>query len=172
MKKILLKIVDDIAKKHNSSLVEVLSIFLANIVSGNRDFKNVASKIFDLKKLNKNEIQALKIFFDLLNEEDCVFDSKESIENISEFFDENSAKHLALFFTPFLSKEAILNKDPQKIRKDLEKYPKEIKEAILKSLEMLSVSEKIDNEEILKEVLKIICVLSNVFRIIGEENEY
>jgi len=172
MKKIVLKIIDEIAKKHGSDIIELFSVFLANIVSGNDDFEKVALKVLDLNKLNDKEIEILRDFFDSLKDSEYLIAHKEEIiKNLSSFFNEKSAQNLALFFTPFISKEALFSQDAEKIRKDLGRYPKEIQEAIVKSLEMLSLYQKVEDEEILKEVLNTIIILNGVMKFFGGGNE-
>lgn len=172
MKKIILKIIDEIAKKHDSTLIDTFVVFLTNIVSGNEDFESVAKKIYELDKLSSSEKEILKDFFDSLKDGEYLIENKEEIiKNFSLFFTQKTPDELALFFTPFISQEALISKDAQKIKKDLSKYPNEIKEAILKSLEMLSISKKISpNEEILKEVLNTIIILNVIMKLVGGEN--
>ncbi|NPA87135.1 hypothetical protein [Caminibacter pacificus] len=173
MKKIILKIIDETAKKQDSDLIETFSVYLANIVSANEDFERVSLKLFDLNRFSNNEIEILRDFFDSLKEGEYLISHKEEIiENFSMFFNEKSADNLALFFAPFISRDALLSQNPDKIRNDLLKYPKEISEAIIKSLEMLSLAKKIDdNQEILKEVLNTIIILNVVMKFFGGDND-
>ncbi len=172
MKKIILKIIDEVAKRHSSSLIETFVVFLANIVSGNGDFKSVASKIYDLERLTDAEEEILRDFFESLKDGEYLIQNKEEIiENLSYFFTQKTPDELALFFTPFISKEALISRNADKIREDLSKYPEEIKEAIVRSLEMLSLSKKISpNDEILKEVLNTIIILNVIMKMLGGEN--
>ena len=173
MKKIVLKIVDSVAKRHGSELIEVFSVFLAHIVSNNTEFETVASNLFDLNSLDANEKTILNDFFESLkNGEELIHTKEETIKNLSYFFNERSADELALFFAPFISKDALISQNPDKIRADLAKYPEEIKEAIIKSLEMLSVVKKVYDEEILKEVVNTMIILNVVMKFFGGDNDF
>ena len=74
-----LKIIDKIAKKHNSDIFEVFAVFLANLMSGNDDFEKVALKIFDLKKLDKKEIN-----IQVLKEEDLINQNTSKVKVIKD----------------------------------------------------------------------------------------
>jgi len=169
MKRIYLKIIDEIAKKHSSSVIEAFTLFSAFILNGEKEFEEVVKKIFPLKELSQKEYDILKDFFELLKDGDYLYANKEEIiNNLSYFYDEKSAQYLAMFFTPFISKEALESKNPDKIRASLSKYPKEIAEAMVKSLEMLSLVEKIENREILNEVINTIIIINSIMNVLGE----
>jgi len=169
MKKITLKIINNIAKKQNSSVIEVFSVFFANIVAGNNDFEKVALKIFDLKKIEKKEI--LKDFFEYLKN-DIARDKEEFSKNLCVFASDfkESAINLGAFFAIFLPQDVIFSKDAQKIRDSLSVYPDEVKDTIIKALEFLSmllVEELEDNVkcEIFKNIVDIMIVLGEVVKI-------
>jgi len=85
---------------------------------------------------------------------------------------DEDANTLALFFTPFIDKDALFSKDAQKIRESLSIYPDEIKEAIIKSLEMLSMVKLLKYEDkikILSEVFNTILVLYKFFIRLADE---
>jgi hypothetical protein len=170
-----LKIIDKIAKKHNSDIFEVFAVFLANLMSGNDDFEKVALKIFDLKKLDKKEIEILKSFFEMLKNEE--FDDK-FVENLASLRSDykTEALKLAMFFMPLLPREAIESANPEIIKKSLKKYPQEIEEVIIKALESLSMlnidelDEKYKNE-ILKNVIEMEIILYKIIKLLGDINE-
>jgi len=166
MEKTIFKLTDIIAKKHNSSLIEVVMVFLANIVSGN-DFENTIKKLFSLDEKEKEVLYSL---FEILKD-DSLKNKTKIINELSNYFDEKSYDYFLYFFVPFLSNEGLLSQDAEKIRKDLQHYPKEISEGMIKALEMLSLAKKLDNKEILKEILNTIFILKGVFRLIGGNNE-
>ncbi|GAX88202.1 conserved hypothetical protein [Lebetimonas natsushimae] len=175
MNQITLKILNHIAKKQNSDIIEVFSVFLANITSGNEDFEKVALKIFDLNKLNDKEINLLKDFFDYLRED--VDNDKNFKEKLCLFVEDykKTATDLASFFVIFLPKDVIFSKNPEKIKDSLSIYPKEIKEAIIKAIEFLSLlTTDIDNntkKEIFQNIIEIMIILSGIMKVLGESNE-
>ena len=90
------------------------------------------------------------------------------------FFDgdyEKLAKDLALFFAPFLPEEFVINRDLDKLRNKLiTVYGNEISDAIIKALEILSMlsfpKELQEKEYLLKEVLKIMILLSKILKLL------
>jgi len=173
MKLIILKIIDKIAKKYNSNIIEVFSVFYANIVLGN-SFENVLSKNFNIKDLNKNEIEILKDFFDFLKN-DSISEIEEFKKNLCKLVDDFkiASTNLVSFFLIFLPKDAIFSKDSQKIRNSLN-YSEEINDAIIKALEFLSMLLiDIDRKtkcEIFKNIIDIILILGQIV-VLGEKYE-
>jgi len=172
MKKITLKIIDTIAKNHNSDVIEVFSVFLANIAAGNIDFENVASKIFDLQKVENREI--LEDFFEYLKE-DVIKEKDEFAKNLSSFATDfqKEATALASFFVIFLPQDVIFSKDALKIKQSLQNYPDEIRDTIIKALEFLSMLlvkdlEKKVKQDILKNILEMMIILKEVVKLIGK----
>ncbi|MEO1923901.1 MAG: hypothetical protein ABGX25_05240 [Nautiliaceae bacterium] len=166
--------IDEIARKQNSNLLEVFIVFYANIASGNVDFEKVALKIFDLNKLSKEDIEKLKEFFNFLI--DNILDKKdEFIKKVIKLIDDpvEAAKTIGMFFTIFLPKEVIFSKDPEKIKKALNIYPDEIKDSVIKALEMLSIIKLGVKEsyEILKEVLNTVIILGMIMRLLEGYDE-
>jgi len=166
MKKITFKILNTLAKQHNTTLCEIFSVFLGNIVNGNLNFESVVSKIF--KNLSLKEKEILNNFFNYL-QNDLFKEREEFVNNF--IFDEDCEVAFSLFFATFLSDKALFSKNPDKIREDLKKYPSEIQEAILKSLEMLSLAKKVKEKDILKEVLNTMILLSEIFKVLRIEND-
>jgi len=147
-----------IAQKFGIDPLELFVIMLAQKVSGG----NVKSVVSSLNISYDEELEDL--FREIEN-----FDVDEIMELIENY--DKAAQILALFFTPFISAEAIFSQNSQLIRKDLEKYPEEIKEAIIKTLEMLSAVSFLQESEkraIIKESLNIIKALSKIFMLLGE----
>jgi len=164
MRKITLKIIDKIAKENNTNIIELFIIFFSNIVTKDKSYEEI------IKELNLEDNEILRDFFDYLQKD--VFNEKEKfIENLSFFVDDykKSALYLASFFTLFLPEDVIFSKDVNKIKKSLENYPNEIKEAILKALEFLSMMlVNLDDDikcEIFKNVLNIIIILGGLMKI-------
>jgi len=100
-------------------------------------------------------------------------------DELMEYFDGNYEKlsrELALFFAPFLPEDFVINKDLDKLRSRLEGiYGVEITSAIIKALEilsMLSYPKEIEEKEyLLKEVFKIMNLLSKIMKLLKGENE-
>lgn len=166
MKKITFKIIQKIAKKNNTGISEIFSVFMAGIAL-KRDFE-VLVKSYDL---DEKEKEILRDFFEYLKN-DLINEKEEFIKNFIEIADMKKVfKNLALFFAVFIPEDILESKNADKIKDYLQKYPLEIKEAIIKSLEMLSLAEtNIDEElkiDILKEVLNTIILLTFI---IGEFN--
>jgi hypothetical protein len=100
-------------------------------------------------------------------------------EDIIKYFDgnyEKLSKELALFFAPFLPEDFVINKDLEKLRVKLVSiYGDEISEAIIKALEilsMLSFPQEIEEKEyLLKEVFKIMLLLSKIMKLLKDTNE-
>jgi len=94
------------------------------------------------------------------------------------YFDGNYEKlsrELALFFAPFLPEDFVVTKDLEKLRLKLVKiYGNEISDAITKALEILSVLNFPENieekKDMLKEVLKIMVVLSEIMKLLRNTN--
>ena len=173
--KTLLKIIDKIAKKQGSDIFEVFAVYLANLTSWYDKFEKITSTIFDLNELNEKEIEALKNFFEMLKNEDL---HEDFVEDMSKFIEDEKevAKKLAMYFVTFLPPDALESQDAEKIRESLKHYPQEISEIIIKALESLSIVEidEIDKKykrEILKNVIKMIVILYQVMKILGEKNE-
>ena len=166
MKKITLKIIEKIAKKHNTDISEFFSVFMAGITL-KRDF-DVLIKNYDL---DEKEKEILKDFFNFLKN-DLINEKEEFIKNFIEVVDLKSVfKNLALFFAVFIPENVLESKDAKKIKESLKIYPAEIQEAIIKALEMLSLADTdIDKElklQILREVINTIILLTFI---IGEFN--
>ena len=166
MKKITFKIIQKIAKKNNTDISEIFSVFMAGIAL-KRDFE-VLVKSYDL---DEKEKEILRDFYEYLKN-DLINEKEEFIKNFIEIADMKKVfKNLALFFAVFIPEDILESKNADKIKDYLQKYPLEIKEAIIKSLEMLSLAEtNIDEElkiDILKEVLNTIILLTFI---IGEFN--
>jgi len=156
LKKITLKILNKISKKFEvDNVFGLISVLLSNY----------ALNELDLGSLDEKEKELIKEFLELLLNED-----KELIENLLELNIEykDIAKGLALFFTVFLPEEIIKSKSAEKIKNALKIYPKEIQEAIIKSLEMLSILatpiEENLKKEIVKEVIHIMIILAKFLR--------
>jgi len=163
MKKITLKIIQKIANKNNTDISEFFALFMAAIAT-NEEFE----KILKNYELDKKEKEILRDFFEYLK--DC--DKNEFIKNFIEVTYLNKTfKNLALFFTVFIPENILLSKNPKKIKDSLKIYPLEIQEAIIKSLEMLSLADmNIEKEiklKILKEVINTIILLTHI---LGELN--
>ncbi len=100
-------------------------------------------------------------------------------EDIIKYFDgnyEKLSKELALFFAPFLPEDFVINKDLEKLRVKLVSiYGDEISEAIIKALQilsMLSFPQEIEEKEyLLKEVFKIMLLLSKIMKLLKDTNE-
>jgi hypothetical protein len=176
MNLITFKIINHISKKQNSDIVEVFSVFLANITVRNCDFEKVALKIFDLKKLTDTEIALLNDFFNFLDK-DLLLEKKRFKKNLVKFIDDykKAASLLASFFAIFLPMDAIISKNPENIRKSLSVYPEEIKESIIKALEFLSMlTTDIDEgikKEIAQNIIEIMIILSSVMKELGVNYE-
>ena len=160
MKKITLKILNKLSKKFEvDNVFGLISVLLSNY----------ALNELNLDSLDEKEKELINEFLELLLNED-----KELIENLLELNIEykNIAKGLALFFTVFLPEYVIKSKSPDKIKNALKIYPKEIQEAIIKSLEMLSILttpiEEDLKKEIVKEVIHIMVVLAKFLRSLNE----
>ena len=163
MKKIILKILNQIAKKNNTDISEFFAVFMGNIaVNGNID------DILKNYDLDDKEKEILKEFFEYLKS-DVLNEKDEFIENFIKTLNLNKAfKNLALFFAIFIPEDILLSKDPNRIKEALKIYPDEIQEAIIKSLEMLSLANtNIDTDlklNILREVLNTIIILTFIIR--------
>ena len=161
MKKIMFKIIQAIAKKYNTDISEFFAIFMS-IIATNGDFE-------DFKyNLTAKERVVLKEFFeylkhDLLSEKEKFIEEMVKVVNLNKAF-----KNLALFFVVFIPEDTLFSKDANKIKEALKIYPDEIKEAIIKSLEMLSLANSnIDEDlkiEIFKEVVRTIIILTFIIR--------
>ena len=163
MKKIVLKIIQKIAQKNNTDISEIFAVFMS-IIATNGNIDDVLKKY----NLNKKEEDILKEFFKYLKN-DLIYEKEEFIKKFVDITDlEKSFKNLALFFTIFISYDILFSKDPQKIKESLKIYPEEIKETIIKSLEMLSLADtKIEKKfkiNILKEILNTIIILTFIVR--------
>ncbi len=163
MKKIILRITKQIAKKNNTDISEFFAVFMS-LIATNGDIEEILRNY----ELDEKEKEILKEFFDYLKN-DVLNEKDKFIEDFAKVVDLNKAfKNLALFFTIFIPKDVLLSKDSQKIKEALKIYPKEIKEAIIKSLEMLSLADtNIDNDlklNIFKEVVNTIIILTFVIR--------
>ncbi|GAB6073719.1 hypothetical protein [Nautilia lithotrophica] len=92
------------------------------------------------------------------------------------YFDGNYEKisrELALFFAPFLPEDFVINKDLEKLRLKLVLvYGNEISDAIVKALEILSMlsypKDLKEKEYLLKEVFKIMLLLSKIMKLLKE----
>ena len=89
---------------------------------------------------------------------------------------EKLARELALFFAPFLPEEFVINKDLEKLKVKLVSiYGDEISDAIVKALEILSLlsypSEIKEKEELLKEVFKLMNLLSKILMLLRLNDE-
>ena len=89
---------------------------------------------------------------------------------------EKLAKDLALFFAPFLPEDFVMSKDLEKLRVQLVSvYGDDISEAIIKALEILSLlsfPKEIDEKEyLLKEVFKIMILLSKIMKLLKVQND-
>jgi len=160
MKKITLKILNKLSKKFEvDNIFGLISILLSRYGLNELDFSN----------LDEKEKELIKEFLELLLNED-----KELIKNLLklDFEYKEIAKGLALFFTIFLPEDVIKSKSPDKIKNALKIYPKEIQEAIIKSLEMLSILvtpiEDDLKKEIIKEVIHIMIILAKFLRSLNE----
>ena len=166
MKKITLKIIENIAKKHNSDISEFFSVFMGGIAL-KRDFE-VLVKSYGLEEKEK---EILRDFFEYLKN-DLMNEKDEFIKNFIKVVDLNGVfKNLALFFSVFIPEKVLESKDAKNIKESLKIYPAEIQEAIIKVLEMMSVANTdIEGElkiKILKEVINTIILLTFI---IGEFN--
>ena len=166
VKKITLKIIEKTAKKNNTDISEFFAVFMAGIAL-KRDF-DVLIKSYDL---DEKEKEILKDFFNFLKN-DLINEKDEFIKNFIEVVDLKSVfKNSALFFAVFIPENILESKNADKIRNSLKNYPIEIQEAIIKSLEMLSLANTdIDKElklQILREVINTIILLTFI---IGEFN--
>jgi len=103
------------------------------------------------------------------------FNTLELDENeLLNYFDgdyEKLSRELALFFAPFLPEEFVINRDLDKLRNKLiTVYGNEISDAIIKALEILSMlsfpKELQEKEYLLKEVLKIMILLSKILKLL------
>ena len=164
MRKITLKIIDKIAKKNGTNIIELFIIFFSNIVTKDKSYEEI------IRELNLKDNEFLRDFFDYLSKD--IFNEKENfVENLCFFVDnyKKAAISLASFFTIFLSEDVIFSKDVNKIKKNLNNYPAEIKESILKALEFLSMMlVELDDDircEIFKNVLNIIIILGGLVKI-------
>jgi len=100
-------------------------------------------------------------------------------DELLKYFDgdyEKLSRELALFFAPFLPEDFVMDKDLEKLRiKLISVYGDEISEAIIKALEilsMLSYPKEIDEKEyLLREVIKIMLLLSKIIKLLKGENE-
>jgi len=160
LKKITLKILNKLSKKFEvENIFGLISILLSNYTLNE----------LDVGSLDEKEKELINEFLETLLNED-----KELIENLLNLSIEykDIAKGLALFFTVFLPEEVIKSKSPDKIKNALKIYPKEIQEAIIKSLEMLSIlTTPIEDDlkkEIVKEVIHIMVVLAKFLRSLNE----
>ncbi len=163
MKKLILKIIQKIANRLNTDISEFFAVFMSAIAL-RRDFEG-AIKGYDLKD---NEKEILRDFFEFL-QNDLINEKDEFIKNFIEIADlDRVFKNLALYFTVYIPEDVLFSKDAQKIRKSLDIYPDEIKEAVIKSLEMLSLADTgIDKDlklNILEEVLNTIILLTFLIR--------
>ncbi len=163
MKKIILKIIQKIAEKNNTDISEFFAVFMG-LIATNANVEEVLKKY----KLDEKEKEVLKEFFKYLSN-DVLREKDKFIKDFIEIVDFNKVfKNLALFFAIFIPENILLSKDPKKIKDALKIYPEEIKEAIIKSLEMLSLADtNIDADlklNILKEVLNTIIVLTFIIR--------
>jgi len=157
MKKITLKILNKLSKKFEvDNIFGLISILLSKY----------ALNELDLGSLDEKEKELINEFLELLLNED-----KELIDNLLklDFEYKEIAKGLVLFFTIFLPEDVIKSKSPDKIKNALKIYPQEIQEAIIKSLEMLSIlATPIEDDlkkEIIKEVIHIVNLIVNVMLI-------
>lgn len=161
MKKIILKIIQKVAKEYNTDISEFFAVFMAGIAL-NKDFENV------IKSYNLQEKEILKEFYKYLQNE--LIDEKDTfIKNFIKVTDfDRVFKNLALYFSAFIPEDVLISKNSEKIKKSLNIYPEEIKDAIIKSLEMLSLGDTDIDEylkvNILKEVLNTIIILTFVIR--------
>jgi len=102
-----------------------------------------------------------------------------SEEELMKYFDGNYEKisrELALFFAPFLPEEFVMSKDLEKLRLQLVSvYGDEISDAIIKALEILSMlsfpKDLKEKEYLLKEVFKIMSILSKIMKLLKGEDE-
>ena len=163
MKKIILKIIQKVAKEYNTDISEFFAVFMAGIAL-NKDFENVIKSY----NLQEKEKEILKEFYEYLQNE--LIDEKDTfIKNFIKVTDfDRVFKNLALYFSAFIPEDVLISKNSEKIKKSLNIYPEEIKEAVIKSLEMLSLGDiKIDEDlkiNILKEVLNTIIILTFIIR--------
>jgi len=161
LKKITLKILNKLSKKFEvDNIFGLISVLLSNY----------ALNELNLSSLDEKEKELIKEFLELLLNED-----KELIKNLLNLNIEykDIAKNLALFFTIFLPEDVIKSKSPDKIKNALKIYPKEIQEAIIKSLEMLSILaiplEDYLKKEIIKGVIHIMIILAKFLRSLNED---
>ena len=164
MNKLFFKIVDKIAKKRELTILDIFVYYCSYIVSK----ENIDNLLKNLN-LESKEKEALNSFFKIIDEEDV----EVIINNLMEFVDDydKASETLSLFFTSFIPKDILLAKDADKIKDSLKVYPKEIQEAIIKSLEMLSAVKllnKNDKKEIIKEVIRTILILIKIIKVMDE----
>lgn len=164
MNKLFFKIVDKIAKKRELTILDIFVYYCSYIVSK----ENIDNLLKNLN-LESKEKEALNSFFKIIDEEDV----EVIINNLMEFVDDydKASETLSLFFTSFIPKDILLSKDADKIKDSLKVYPKEIQEAIIKSLEMLSAVKllnKNDKKEIIKEVIRTILILIKIIKVMDE----
>ncbi|EDM24306.1 hypothetical protein [Caminibacter mediatlanticus] len=164
MNKLFFKIVDKIAKKRELIILDIFVYYCSYIVSK----ENIDNLLKNLN-LEIKEKEALNSFFKIIDEEDV----EVIINNLMEFVDDydKASETLSLFFTSFIPKDILLSKDADKIKDSLKVYPKEIQEAIIKSLEMLSAVKllnKNDKKEIIKEVIRTILILIKIIKVMDE----
>ncbi len=167
MSKLIFKIVDKIAKKNNLSIIDIFVFYCSYAVNQEYDYDIIIKNIG--LTLEKNEKEAVVNFFELLQEGDIEFISNTLIEFITDF--DKASETLTLFFATFLPKDVLISKDANKIRKSLDVYPNEIRDSIIKSLEMLSAVKLLredEKKEILKEVIKTILILTRILKVMNE----
>ena len=147
-----------------------------------------------MEKLSNNKISPIAVYFMIQSYDKKAFEDvlKEySIKELTKYYDEFKGKYfsenelmqyfdgnyeklsrdLALFFAPFLPEDFVITKDLEKLRVKLKSlYGEEIASAIEKALEILSfLSYPIDLEEkeyMLKELFKIMLLLSKIFEML------
>ncbi|QCT94951.1 hypothetical protein FE773_07040 [Caminibacter mediatlanticus TB-2] len=164
MNKLFFKIVDKIAKKRELTILDIFVYYCSYIVSK----ENIDNLLKNLN-LESKEKEALNSFFKIIDEEDV----EVIINNLMEFVDDydKASETLSIFFTSFIPKDILFSKDADKIKDSLKVYPKEIQEAIIKSLEMLSAVKllnKNDKKEIIKEVIRTILILIKIIKVMDE----
>ena len=155
--KTLLKIVDNIAKKHKSDFLETYLVFLVDKSFG-VGFEESIKKLYNA---DDKEKKILKDFF-----ENIEIYSPGEITDIIEDYDK-AAGELVMFFAPFLPQEVLFSKDAEKIKISLEVYPVAIKEVILKTFETLSMVKllkKEDKKTVILEVLHTINLLNQLLK--------
>jgi hypothetical protein len=129
--------------------------------------------------------KSLEEFFKEYELDDLIkyYDEIASLEldenELMDYFDgdyEKLAKDLALFFAPFLPEDFVISKDLEKLRIQLVSvYGDDISEAIVKALEILSLlsfpKEIEEKEYLLKEVFKIMILLSKILKLLKAQND-